>query len=106
MADRICLAIDEVATNVIMYAYPGGRGKIHLALRRDGDMLRVTITDHGVPFDPTQSAAPDLARPLEERPVGGLGIHLARSMVDEITYRRAGDANILMMTAQVKGATP
>jgi anti-sigma regulatory factor (Ser/Thr protein kinase) len=64
-------------------------------------MLTAELVDDGRAFDPLQVAAPDLAAPLEERAVGGLGVHLMRHLVDDIQYRRDGGRNHLVFTKRI-----
>ncbi len=93
----VYLAIEEMVTNVINYAYPKGlRGHVHIGVRKEKSSLVFTIKDHGAPFDPTQTEAPDTTSGLEDRQIGGLGIFLARQMMDSINYSRSEDGyNVL-----------
>ena len=100
----IKLALDEVVTNVIRYAHDdAGDHEIVVRLGREGGEMAAEVEDEGRPFDPLQVGAPDLAAPLEERQVGGLGIHLARQMTDRLEYRRQGDHNVLTMRRTLGG---
>jgi sigma-B regulation protein RsbU (phosphoserine phosphatase) len=99
LAMNLNLALEEAVANVMLYAYPEGTvGTVEIAASTKDKMLIFTVTDSGKPFDPT--AAPDINPDagLEERGIGGLGIHLVRSIMDSVTYRRDGDHNILTMT--------
>ena len=82
------LAIEEVATNVMMHGY-GKRapGPLEIALCADGEQVTVTISDRAAPFDPDEAPQPDLGAPAEERQIGGLGWHLVKKIVDDLTYR-------------------
>jgi serine/threonine-protein kinase RsbW len=62
------------------------------------------VEDDGKPFNPLDAPEPDTNQLLEERPIGGLGIHLVRKNVDELEYRRQKDKNILIMKLKLKGA--
>jgi len=66
----------------------------------------LTVSDDGVPFDPLAVAPPDTSLPLEQRPLGGLGIHLVRHLVDEVTYERRGDRNVLTLVKAVDRRPP
>jgi len=57
----------------------------------------VEVSDNGKPFNPLDHPEPDLNQPLEERPIGGLGIHLIRKFVDQLAYRRDAGRNILTL---------
>lgn len=98
------LALDEVVTNVIRYAHDdAGDHDIVVRLICEGGEVVAEVEDEGRPFDPLQAGAPDLAAPLEQRPVGGLGIHLARQMTDRLEYRRQGDHNVLTLRRTLGG---
>ena len=97
LAARIHLALEEAVSNVIMYAYPEGTGNLVLDAVRDGNRLRFTLVDRGKAFDPTAAPETNLEAPLEERLVGGLGIHLVRSIMDSISYSRLDGKNVLTM---------
>lgn len=90
----MALAFDELLTNTISYGFPDhGRHLISIALTLDGRALSADISDTGIPFDPLAQPAPDLDVPIEERPIGGLGIHFVRTMLDEVAYRRTDGRN-------------
>lgn len=81
------LAVDEAACNVIEHGYQGRPGRIEVEVRRDGDVVWIRLRDWAPPFDPTRVPKPDVTLPLEERPLGGLGVYLIRQSVDEMVYR-------------------
>lgn len=94
----LCLAIDEIAANIILYGYEkaGRSGVLDVRVEMDNRALTVTVEDDGEPFDPRNSKLPgeeDFQKPLEERPIGGLGLFLAFNGVDEFKYERAGGRN-------------
>ena len=104
VAFRINLALEEVLTNTINYGYADdAMHEIAVELRQTGDCVTVEIDDDARPFDPTQAATPDLSAPLEQRRIGGVGIHFVRTMMDEVRYRRDGNRNRLTL---VKRLTP
>ncbi len=95
---RLCLAVDEVATNVVLHGYAeaGRKGPLDVTVEVDEGTITVRLEDDAAPFDPGAHAAPtsdELAKPLEERPIGGLGLMLAAESVDEFRYERAGERN-------------
>jgi anti-sigma regulatory factor (Ser/Thr protein kinase) len=101
-AYRLRLAVDELATNVVMHGYQeaGLTGTISVWADIDSNRLVICIEDAGIPYDPTATPAPDdLDEPLEDREIGGLGVFLARRGVDELHYERVDDHNrsILVM---------
>ena len=98
LAARINLALEEAVCNVIMYAYPEGTaGTMDLDAVREGNQLRFTLADRGKAFDPTAVPEANLSASLEDRPIGGLGIHLVRSIMDSISYSRLDGKNVLTM---------
>ena len=92
------LAIEEAVVNVMEYAYPPGtRGDVSIEAQSNDVRLKFTITDSGSPFDPTLKADADTTLNAEERPIGGLGIHLVRQLMDSINYERIDGRNILTL---------
>jgi anti-sigma regulatory factor (Ser/Thr protein kinase) len=92
------LALEEVLANIISYGYADDREhQITVSLEARTGEIRVHVEDDGRPFDPLEAPEPDTTRPLDERPVGGLGIHLVRQLMDGLEYRRQGDRNHLTM---------
>jgi len=93
------LILEEILINVARYAYAGGSGVVEVGYwRAASGKLRVEIVDSGRVFNPLAVEPPDLSRGLAERPIGGLGVFLVRSMVHSIDYRREGNRNILSFT--------
>jgi serine/threonine-protein kinase RsbW len=99
-------AVDECATNIIEHGYQGQTGTIELEIDRRGEDLLIVLRDHAPPFDPTSIPPPDLTLPLEKREPGGLGIYLARRMVDECRYRPLTDGNELTLVKHIKPNRP
>lgn len=90
----ILIAADELVSNVLNHREGRDRPGVELRLeRRDGGRLELEIVDDGREFDPFARAAPDTDLPLAEREVGGLGIHLARTLSESVGYRREGERN-------------
>lgn len=92
--NRIQIVNDEIWSNIVHYS---GAGEASLRLRREGDTLLLVYTDDGVPYDPTAEEEPDVTLAMEERPVGGLGLHMVRKMTASMTYERAEDENRLTL---------
>lgn len=84
---EIQLAVDEAATNIIIHGYQDQEGNIEIEIKQEGDAVIVLLRDEAAPFDPTAIPPPDLAKPLTERAVGGMGIHLMRQTMDEVNHR-------------------
>lgn len=96
---KLCLAIDEIATNIINYGYLRSgieNGIIDVTIQIENNQLIVTLEDTATPFNPFNRKMPndeELKKPLEERPIGGLGILLAKENVDEFNYKYQNNKN-------------
>jgi anti-sigma regulatory factor (Ser/Thr protein kinase) len=90
------LAVDEIATNIIIHGYEESSltGVLVLSTQLDNQALKLCIEDTAAPYDCTQKADPEqLEMPIEHRPIGGLGVYLATQGVDQFTYERVGARN-------------
>jgi serine/threonine-protein kinase RsbW len=97
------LAVDEASTNIIQHGYGADRaGNVEVEFEADGDLARVAITDTGRRFDPRSHPDPDLPGG-PETPVGGLGVHLMRSSVDEVQYLVEPGGNRLVLIKKLQG---
>ena len=98
----INLALEEAVTNVINYAYPKGTyGSIELDASLEGNELKFILSDSGKEFDPTLRPEADINAGVEDRPIGGLGVHLVRQIMDSVSYERKEGMNILTMTKNI-----
>jgi anti-sigma regulatory factor (Ser/Thr protein kinase) len=97
------LALDELVTNAILYGFDEVNTE-EIVIRIDATLAEVvaTMEDHGREFDPLQAPAPNLDAPLAERSIGGLGIHLVRSLMDRVDYRRDGSKNVLTVRRRIR----
>lgn len=86
-ADDLVQAVDESVTNVIEHGYAGASGEVQVELSCRPWRAIVRIRDAAPAFDPTVVPAPDTAATLAERPLGGMGVHLARVLTDEMSHR-------------------
>jgi anti-sigma regulatory factor (Ser/Thr protein kinase) len=98
LASEMRLVAEEALTNVLDHAY-GQKEKsaVDVILRVEGGAVRLTVRDKGKAFNPLESALPRLDLPVEERPLGGLGIHLIKTLTDEQIYAREGEENVLVL---------
>ena len=95
---HLLVSIEEILTNIIKYGFDEeGIHPIHVVFRRSEEHIEMEFEDRGREFNPLEVAQPDLESPIENRQLGGLGIHLVRKMVDVAPYRREGDKNILLL---------
>jgi serine/threonine-protein kinase RsbW len=95
--DDLRIAVDEAVTNILTHGY-GGPGNVELELIADGSDLVVRLRDQAPPFDPGLAPPVDLRPPGERDSAGGLGVHLMRSLMDEIVHRPVETGNELTMT--------
>jgi serine/threonine-protein kinase RsbW len=97
---KIELAVDEACANVIEHAYQKDAKKnIDVAIQIDYQKFTIIITDHGRGFDPRKIKAPDMKEYLAQMRVGGLGIYLMRTLMDEIDFNvQPGKRNQVIMS--------
>lgn len=95
-AEEMFLVAEEILANTISYGYADDAvHEIELQMTFEDGTFSMRFTDDAAPYDPLSRPAPDLDAPTEERGIGGLGIHLVKTLTDEATYRREADRNIL-----------
>ena len=95
---QINLALDEVITNIISYAYEDSAcHEIVVTLELSDQKLTITVIDDGRLFNPLQIPPLDLTESLEERQVGGLGIHFVRQVMNYVAYEREEGRNKLLL---------
>ena len=95
---QLNLVLEEWIVNIISYAFNDNEiHEIEVRLWQNHDTVTIHVTDNGIPFDPTESDVADLSTPIEEREVGGLGIHFMLNSLDALTYERKNNMNIVIM---------
>jgi len=104
------VVLDELLTNTITHGLSHGGVTVTAVVELDSDRLMVTLTDDGKPFDPFDQREgprgnPDTTLSVEMRPIGGLGIHLVRKLVDEVSYARRDDRNVVVLAKRLTGGT-
>ena len=98
VAMKLQVAMEEMVTNVIFYAYPEGTSAdITLTAESDGKEVAFVLSDTGKPFDPTAKEDADLDVNPMDREQGGMGILIVKNIMNEVTYERLGDMNQLTM---------
>jgi anti-sigma regulatory factor (Ser/Thr protein kinase) len=104
IAHSLTLVVEELLTNLVAYGYDPGApaGVATVSLHHEGGAVVLSFEDDGRPFDPTTRPVYDLEGTLEDRPVGGLGLHLIRTMMDEVRYARVGDRNCLILAKRIQ----
>lgn len=100
------LAVEEVLVNICSHAYPQGPGWVALTCSLAPEGLVVVIEDEGRPFSLPDAASADLTTDIDDRPVGGMGILLVRTLTDAVRYRREDGRNRLELVFALPPATP
>ena len=101
IVSKFKIILDELLSNIISYAHADDKDhEIELWMEVANSRFLLAITDDGIPFNPLTAETPDTNTPIEERELGGLGIHLARTLADEATYQRQADKNVLTLVKQ------
>ena len=99
------LVLDELLNNSISYGFPaGGKHTITVELESQEDALQIKVSDDGVPFNPFERPAPDLESSIEERELGGVGIHLVKNFMDEYRYERVAGRNVVTLLKRTSKA--
>lgn len=98
----LCLAIEEAFVNICNYAFKDSRGEVELACLLGTDAFVLEIMDNGQEFNQLSVPEPDVSVPLEQRQIGGLGVHLIRNLTDHADWRRENDRNILRLTVNLR----
>lgn len=103
---RMNLVLEEMTLNVMTHGRSAGASELEVVVTCKADTVSIEIIDDGPRFDPLSDAPqPDTDAPLDERPVGGLGVHLVREMMDRIDYRYEDGRNRLLMTTSKTAKT-
>ena len=98
LTNDLNLALEEAVSNVMLYAYPeGSDGLVNVEAILDKNRLTFVLSDNGKAFDPTEAPEADIKASADDRPIGGLGIHLVRTIMDAVNYQRSDGKNLLTM---------
>ena len=96
---KVKLVLEEILMNVISYGGDSShKPRITLHLSQQNDLLSMEISDDGIAYDPLTAPPPDLESDLDDRPIGGLGVHLVRELMDNVSYRYKDGRNHLLVT--------
>jgi len=107
-AFHLNLVLEELVTNIVSYGYEGSDAgsPIAVRLRRDATGVDVEVIDEGRAFDPLSAPEPDLEASVEERPIGGLGVHFLRTLMHDLRYHRAEGRNHLFFRKPLADGGP
>lgn len=101
--NSVCLIFDELLTNTINYGYSDTSiHEINILIETDSSYFSAELIDDGVPFNPLEQPEAETDKPVEEREIGGLGIHIVKKIADELSYERLADRNILRIRKNIK----
>ena len=102
-AMQMNLAIEEAVVNVMEYAYPAGtKGEVRIEAQVHDTYVEFTLSDDGMPFNPTKKGEVDTTLSAEERSIGGLGIMLVKHYMDSVIYKYVGSQNVLTLRKNLK----
>ena len=101
---RVNLALEELGLNIINYGHDEGLHEIEFTVTSQAEAVTIEISDDGRPFDPLSDApVPDVSASIEDRRIGGLGVHLVRTMMDELRYQRVRGRNHITLVSHRAG---
>jgi anti-sigma regulatory factor (Ser/Thr protein kinase) len=105
-AFKLNVALEELLTNTISYGYGDeGRHEIAIDIAREGEMIVTELSDDGRAFDPLNAPPPDLDSTIEDRRIGGLGVHLVKTMMDDVTYAYRDGRNHVTLRKKIADDT-
>jgi len=100
---KVQVVSEELLSNIIFYAYEDKRDyEIEITVDTIEEQLKLTIVDDGLPFNPLEAEKPETSLALQDREIGGLGIHLVINLMDEVTYERRGEQNVITLTKEIE----
>ncbi|MDE6655629.1 MAG: ATP-binding protein [Anaeroplasmataceae bacterium] len=98
---RLKIVVDEIAGNIVRYAYSPNEGEMELRLKLKRHSISLCFVDSGMPYNPLLQSEPDIELSLEDRTSGGLGIYMVRKFVDRIKYKRKNYQNYLFLRLNI-----
>ena len=98
------VALDEVLSNTVRCGYgsEAGEHRIEVRFHLKDQVLELAIVDDAAPFNPLDAREPDTTQPIADRPIGGLGIHVVRRLMDEVEYERKENRNCLTLRKRIE----
>lgn len=100
---QLSIALEEVVVNIINHAYGStGGGEILVGFDDQGERVVVSLADTGLAFNPLEADEPDVEMSLLDRPIGGLGILMVKKLMDQVSYERRNNENVLSLTLNKK----
>ena len=101
---QVNIAIDEIFSNIVNYAYPDGAGDVWFSIdfTTSPKAVRLTFEDAGIPYNPLEKEEPDITLSADERQIGGLGIFIVKKTMDEVEYDYKSGHNVLTVIKLIK----
>jgi anti-sigma regulatory factor (Ser/Thr protein kinase) len=99
---QIDIAIEEIFINIARYAYGPKPGFAVIRIRTGPNEIRLEFEDKGMPYNPLEKDDPDIGIPVEDRPIGGLGVFMVKKMMDAVEYRYEGSSNLLSLKKTIR----
>jgi anti-sigma regulatory factor (Ser/Thr protein kinase) len=101
-AFKLSIALEELLTNTISYGYDDEqRHEIAIDITREGEAIVTELSDDARPFDPLNAPPPDLDSAIEDRRVGGLGVHLVKTLMDDVRYVYRDGRNYITLRKKI-----
>ena len=100
---QIAVAIDEIFSNIVRYAYPGTTGRVTVRYDYTDGLVSISFIDAGTCYNPLEKQDPDVSLPAAERKIGGLGIFLVKKTMDSMEYQRLDGHNFLTIRKKIEG---
>ncbi len=97
LINKIDVCLEEIYVNIASYAYGDKKGIVEVSVDKNDSEVILKFADEGISYNPLQKEDPDITLPLEERPIGGLGIFMVKEICKDIEYKREDDKNILIL---------
>jgi anti-sigma regulatory factor (Ser/Thr protein kinase) len=98
---QLAITVEEIFVNIAHYAYQTGNGTAQIRVHCDETAVSLEFEDSGIAYNPLENETPDITLSAEEREIGGLGIFMVKEMMDQVSYRREGDRNILAVQKRI-----
>ena len=100
--NELAVAAEEVFVNISNYAYAPQTGTVRLCIEVTDGQVRMRFEDSGNPYNPLDRLDPDLTLPVDERPIGGLGIFMVKNIMDTVQYRYENSKNQLTLVKVIQ----
>ena len=97
LSNTIDMCAEEIFANITFYAYPENKGNIKVLIEKTDKEIIMQFEDSGIAYNPLEKPDPDINMPLEQRPIGGLGIFMVKNMSKKVLYERFENKNILTL---------